>query len=312
MIKKILIVAPRTISRHTGGNEPFRFDYSFWNFYLPLKDLGYEVEFCDTSFEGNLELSSKISNFNPDLLFCIMTGDANYCPNEPWETLSNIKTSLGIKTFNWFCDDTWRFEDFSSKVCNIFDVCSTTNKDCLDKYREIGYENIILTNWHANENLYGNTCFNKDVDISFVGGLHGQRKSYIDFLNNKGLQINNPRNCSFEEMLWEYQRSKICLNFSRCSVGSDNQMKARLFEVVGSKSLLVTERCPNLENYFIEDKEAIFFSSANELYEKISFLKSNDDILNKITEAGYNRFKEEHTSKKRLSKLLSRVKDFYL
>ena len=303
MTKKIIIVAPKTISK----NSPYRFDYSFWNFYLPLKNLGYDVEFCDTSVEGDVELSNRISSLSPDLLFCIMTGDKNYCPNEPWKTLQEVKTSRGIKTFNWFCDDTWRFDQFSSKVCHIFDVCSTTRKDSLEEYRKIGYNKVFLTNWHANDNLYGSPTTNKQVDITFIGGLHGQRKSYIDYLEKNGLSINNPKNCSFEEMLWEYGRSKICLNFARCSVGNKNQMKARLFEVVASNSLLMTQKSPNIEDYFLEDKEAVFFSNPKELYEKLSFLLKKPEILNKISNAGYNRYTKEHTSEKRLSKVIETI-----
>jgi spore maturation protein CgeB len=307
MINKILLVAPRSISKHNISDEPFRFDYSFWNFYLPLKELGYNVEFFDTSTEGDKELRKKVSSFNPDLLFCIMTGDKNYCPLEPWETIKDLKSSLGIRTYNWFCDDTWRFDSFSSKVCQIFDICSTTQKDSLDKYKSMGYNNIFLTNWHANDSLYGQVSGAKSADVTFVGGLHGQRKPYIDFLVNKGISVNNPKNCSFEEMVWEYKRSKICLNFSRCSVGSQNQMKARLFEVVASKSLLVSERVPNLESYFLEDKEIVLFSSAEELHQKVKFLLDNETHLNKITEAGYNRYIDDHTSKVRLQKVIEKI-----
>lgn len=309
MIKKILLVAPKSISQHMRGSDPFRFDYSFWNFYLPLKEMGYEVQFCDTSIEGNKELSDRVSNFNPDLLFCIMTGDRNYCPSEPWEAIKNIKSSLGITTYNWFCDDTWRFDDFTSKVCWLFDVCSTTKRECIKKYKDIGYKNVFLTNWHANENLYSEPSCIKEVEVSFVGGLHGQRKSYIDYLSSKGIKVNNPRNCSFEEMLWEYKRSKICLNFSRCSVGKENQMKARLFEVVASNSVLVTERCPDLENFFTEDQEAIFFSSPGELHQKLNFLLQRDEHLNKISDAGYNRYVRDHTSKIRLRDVLSKIEE---
>jgi len=307
MIRKILLVAPKSISKHNNFKESFRFDYSFWNFYLPLKELGYEVEFCDTSIEGDEQLLSRVTKFSPDLLFCVMTGDPNYCPSEPWETIKGLKTSLGIYTYNWFCDDTWRFDSFGSKVCELFDVCSTTQEDSIKKYKEIGYDKIFLTNWHANESLYGQAPSLEKVDVTFIGGLHGQRKPYIDFLTSRGIKVNNPRKCSFEEMVWEYGRSKICLNFSRCSVGSDNQMKARLFEVVASKSLLMTERSPNLGSYFLEDKEAIFFSSAKELHQKVSFLLSNEKHLNKVAESGYNRFKSEHTSKLRLSQIISKI-----
>ncbi len=84
-------------------------------------------------------------------------------------------------------------------------------------------------------------------------------------------------------------------------------MKARLFEVVASKSLLVSERVPNLESYFLEDKEIVLFSSAEELHQKVKFLLDNETHLNKITEAGYNRYIDDHTSKVRLQKVIEKI-----
>ena len=92
-------------------------------------------------------------------------------------------------------------------------------------------------------------------------------------------------------------------------IGNENQMKARLFEVCASNSLLVTERCPNIESYLEEDKEAIFFSSPVELCKKIRFLLENEVYLNNFSKSGYNRFLKDHTSKIRLSEVINNIEN---
>ena len=84
---KIFIVAPKTITKHRASESSFRYDLAFWNFFLPLQALGQETYFFDTSVLGDNELKSEIEKRKPDLLFCIMTGDTNYCPKEPWDTI---------------------------------------------------------------------------------------------------------------------------------------------------------------------------------------------------------------------------------
>ena len=50
---KIILIAPKSISKN-------RFDFAFWNFYMPLISLGHQVLFFDTSFRGNEELKKEI------------------------------------------------------------------------------------------------------------------------------------------------------------------------------------------------------------------------------------------------------------
>ena len=126
-------------------------------------------------------------------------------------------------------------------------------------------------------------------------------------------------------MLYSYSRSKIGLNFSKNLNAADKQlqllrapgaftrrdkaqMKARMFEVPASKTLLLTEYTENLEDFFEIDKEIICFDNPSELLAKSKYLLEHPNIMNKITEQGHQRFLKEHESHVRLKKVLQEIK----
>jgi len=309
---KITVVAPKSISRHDQIGTSFRYDFSFWNFYLPLISLRHNVNFFDTSYYGNDDLKKHIETKKPDLLFCMMTGDSTVCPDEPWETIHNETQKGRLITFNWFCDDVWRFEDFSSEVCNKFHTCSTPEKRYIEKYKEIGYNNILYANWHCNEDLYSGIVANKVIPFSFVGHQGGDRAFFINKMHDAGLGVHGtpggPRQASFEDMFAVYSVSFVGLNFTKCSRIPERQMKARIFEIPACKTALLTEHVEGIEELFIPDKEIVVFDTWEDMIAKARYLQKNPNVTMKIAENGHKRFLKEHTSKKRLRKLLKEIK----
>lgn len=297
---RIILAAPKSLP-----GDLFRFDYSYWNFYFPLVKLGHNVTFFDTTVYGDTELSLLIDKEKPDLLFCIMTGDNGFCPKEPWKTIADETKKGNVITFNWFCDDSYRFDTFSSKVCKLFHYCSTPEKRFLPNYIKLGYSNILYATWHANVELYSSPKVKKDIELSFIGGYHGDRIEYLNFLRDNSLEvITYSGKLSFEDMIYIHSRSKICLNFTKDSSGNSTQMKARIFEVIASKSLLVTEYTPDIDNCFRAD-EILTFSDKEELLSKIKWCRENNTDIFRLK--GFERVKREHDSSIRLQSLLHHI-----
>tara|TARA_R100000008_G_C3582901_1_gene169861 strand:- start:77 stop:982 length:906 start_codon:yes stop_codon:yes gene_type:complete len=285
-----------------------KIDIGFWNTYYSLLQLGHQVHFFDTTTEPEKSLSDVVDSFKPELIYCCMTGDPSLTPYEPWEDIEKETQKGRCKTFNWFCDDTWRFDNFSSKVCNLFHVCSTVEVDYIQRFKEIGYNNIIHSMWHTNLDFYPKVT-TKDIDISFCGIPNPERQSLTNALTREGLSVEYKYGVSHEDMCELFSRSKISLNFSKNMTLTPprRQIKARLFEVPAGKAVLCTEKTPNLEEYYDIDKEVIVYEGATELFEKCSFLLKNENILNKIAENGHERFLKEHESKQRLPKILDNI-----
>lgn len=304
---KILIVINKTLPRVTNdGKVKGVLDASFYNLYIPLLELGHTVYFYDTINPVIKDFNDVYDKFKPDLIFCCITGNSQVTPYEPLEKIKEITEAGDCITFNWFCDDTWRFDTFSKHVCNLFYACSTPEPSHIEKYKNINYNNILLGCWHVSNNMY---CKHTEYlnDISFVGGLTNCR---TEFFNTLKMPVVYKTGLAYEDLFNLFASSKINLNLTV----NDNdpnkqpQMKLRLFEVVSTGGFLLTQYTPNLEQFFDIDKEIVVFNTVDEARDKINFYLNNDTSRTKIARAGYLRYIKEHTSKTRLNKLLSDIK----
>ncbi len=64
-------------------------------------------------------------------------------------------------------------------------------------------------------------------------------------------------------------------NFLRTQNISEGSHNMRTFEVPGYGGLMISQRTPEQESFFEDNKEAIYFSTMNELNDKIHFIESN-------------------------------------
>jgi len=297
---KILLVLNKTLGRE-GKQE---LDTGLYYVYEPLVALGHEVYFYDTVAprESNFNLVS--SGFKPDLVFCCMTGNPYITPFEPWENLLRLTRQEGVTTFNWFCDDTWRFDDFSSKACWYFDYCSTPEPTHISKYRNIGYNNVVVGNWHVNGDYYPPT--EKDIDLSFVGGMTPSRQ---EFFAKSKIPITRAGGLDIEQLFNFYCRSKIGINLSVNANDPEKktQMKLRVFELAAANCTVLTEYHPGIEEFFDIEKEIVVFKGVEEFEKKVAYLQANPETAKKIAAKGHSRFLKDHESKIRLKKLLESI-----
>ena len=300
----ILLTVNKTLSNGVREWD----DGAHWNLFLPLKELGHEVYFYDTVRGADRTYSDIIDQFKPDLIFCCMTGNHNMTPHEPWEEIENETKKGNCRTFNWFCDEPWRFESFSSKACSYFHVCSTPEIGYIERFKEIGYNNILLGFWHSNKNFYQPAAVKKN-DIGFCGQLNYERGNLLNHLISAGVNVKHYHGLAHEEMLTALCESRIGINFSKNYNGSPPvlQMKGRMAEVPAANSLLLTEYAPGLEEHFIIDEEIITFSSTDEMAKKAKFLLSRPSLTAAIARRGHQRFLKSHDSKVRLKEILDRV-----
>jgi spore maturation protein CgeB len=308
---KILLTINKTLS---NGNNKW-IDGGYFNVYLPLKDLGHEVYLWDTVDPEEPNYKKVINSFKPDVIFCCLTGDLSLAPSEQpvWDAVSRETEKGNIKTFNWFCDDTWRFDSFSSKACKHFSICSTPEPDYIQKYKDIGYKNIIIGGWHTNHNFYPEEKCEKKYDVTFIGQMNNpDRSRHIQYLKENGINVRNFHGLSHREMTKILTETKIGLNFSKNYNGIPvrTQMKLRPFEVsAASDTMLLTEYHGGLEHFFDIDKEIVTFNSASEMLSKINILLQKESIRAKIAAAGNSRFKKEHSSHKRMQQILQKIND---
>ncbi len=299
---KILLTTNKTY-----GGIP---DAGQWYTYEPLLELGHEVYWYDTVDPVEKDYDKIIESFKPDLIFCCVTGNPAITPYEPWESIQRETASGRTTTFNWFCDDTWRFEA-SSQTCNSFNISSTPEPAYVEKYKERGYNNIILATWHANSAYYRHCAFeDKNIPLSFIGAMNPFRQKFFDIVD-RDVEVTKIFGLSQEGLFEIYCRSIIGVNLSFNANDPElkTQMKQRIFEVIAGQGLLVTQNHSGLEEFFEIDKEIITFESAGEFVAKVQFLLKKPSLVKKIAENGHKRFLAEHDSKIRLAQTLEKIKE---
>ena len=300
---KIILVYNKTLNRN-GQNL---FDAGYFNFYIPLLELGHNVLFYDTIKGDKNNFLQIVDSFAPDLILSCLTGNPSVAPHEPLDIIEQITKQGKVKTLNWFCDDTWRFDSFNKQVCNKFTYCTTPEKKYLKKYKDIGYKNIILGNWHCNESL--RLDCEKKIGVGFCGGITESRSDIFNYLKCNGAPLTNFYGVSYEDIFRIYGSSKIVFNLTVNNNDADKkaQMKLRIFEAVCSGSLLITEYVDGLEDLFELEKEIVTFKTKEEALNKIAYYIENDFEKESIAKKGYERFLKEHTSKIRLKNILDKL-----
>lgn len=296
---RILLVTNKTLPRN-GKNE---LDPMACYLVRAMTGLGHVVSFYDTCKPDNT-FFNIYTDLNPDLVFCCLTGNPNHTPYEPVWDILKVTRALGTPTFNWFCDDTWRFESFSKNICWLFNHCSTPEPKMVEAYESIGYDNIHIANWHASIDFFPKT--DKDIDISFVGGMNQTRK---DFFSGLTTHITTPSGLSLEELFKFYCRSKIGVNLSVNDNDPEKktQMKLRPFELAAAKCMILSEYHHDMEWFFEPDKEMVTFKDREEFESKANFYLAHPDLAKQIANAGHERFLKDHESKVRISELLKDI-----
>jgi len=96
---------------------------------------------------------------------------------------------------------------------------------------------------------------------------------------------------------------------SICFFSSLNKdiITTRVFEIIACGGVLLAQRKGFVEKIFIEDKEALYFSTKYELLEKINYLKNNLETRMKIANSGYKKLLKTNNSVANRTKMI--IKD---
>jgi len=318
------------------AEEVIRFDYELFpiclhqDFRNPAnKDV---IEYHKPRIEK--ELISQIETVHKkkpiDVFFSYFA--SSYCSPEIIKKIGE----MGIKTVNWFCNASYQLY-LVEEIAPAYHYCLVPEKFRLEDYKRVG-ANPIYCQEAANPNIYKPYDIDKDIDISFVGQRYADRYKYIRDLYNAKLKIkvfgenwqktsgksyfgiksiynlirkDKPvpasvmgRYISDEEMVRLYSRSKINLGFANCYSSSGEepikQVRLRDFEVPMSGGFYLTEYFEELTDFFIPDKEIVFFKNSKDCIEKTKYYLTHDKEREDIRLAGHQRALKDHSWQKRL------------
>lgn len=304
-------------------------------FYKAFKKITNNVyPFWYDSYLGKEEKLQKevinfVDNIKPDIIFFIL-----YKNEFRFAMLDYLKNKY--ITINWFCDDQWRFNIFTKYYAPHFTYSVTTDKYSLSKYKEIGYKNVILSQWASfgyNENIDSYKVKYK-YDVSFVGGISGYRKWVVRELLKRGIKVKcfgygwSNGKVSFNDMAEIFKVSRINLNISN-SASYDiryifsslkslrefvkakkrtEQIKARNFEIPTFGGFQLTNYIVSLEDYFDIGSEVAVYTTIEDLVLQISYYLDNEKERKRILINSHKKAKNEYTYCHCLKKILKRIK----
>ncbi len=216
-------------------------------------------------------LLEEVDQFAPDLLVGVWF-DASCDPRQ--ETLAEIGRRYPCVTLGWFCDSHWRYEGFDRRWAEHLDLAVTTSRRAWERGQRDGLgPRYVRSQWGAAPGYRRLPDVRRDIDVSFVGQPHGDRKEALAALRRCGLSVETfgtgfERRLTFDEMVAVFNRSKVNLNFARSHDGSVTQIKARVFEVCACGGYLLSGDAEDLADYYAPGREIDSFTDVDELIEK--------------------------------------------
>lgn len=199
---------------------------------------------------------------------------------------------------------------YYEKCLPLYDFIFTTKVHNLTELKALGAKNTELfldsynAKLHRPMTQYLN-IYDKDIDVSFIGTYEDARAKSILWLGQHNIKIlvfgngwaklkNLNSNVVIqdkpiygEEYVQIINRSRINLGFLR-KLNRD-QVTSRSMEITGSQGFLLAERTSRHVELFREGHEAEFFSTDQELLDKIYYYIQNPDEISKIAAAGRRR-----------------------
>ncbi|MBI9086569.1 MAG: tetratricopeptide repeat protein [Desulfobacterales bacterium] len=320
MTPKLLYVG----MQYDYGDRRRGLSYEHRNFYDSLHRFcqrrGWEMVHYDFMERGRLlgreamteELFALATGTDFAALFAVLFDpDRDPVP----EVFSRIGEIGRTRTVHWFCDDHWKFDTYSRHLAPHFHFSCTTAQTAVEKYGAIGLgDRVIKTQWACNHHLYVPGNLSRDVDLSFVGMPHGNRRQVLAGLAAAGMVPEiygfgwkgRPR-LPFHRMVRLFSRSRINLNLSNASAEQGQQIKGRNFEIPGCGGFQLSSDAENLTEYYAEDREIVIFRSDEELVDKVRYYLAHEAEREAIARNAYDRTLAEHTWQHRLNLIFDRM-----
>ncbi len=293
---------------------------------------------------GKKRFNEKLLEFvrreKPDVFFAFMFSD-EFDP----ATLDEIKKLT--KSIAWFADDQRRIHNYSRLWAPHFTAAVTTWFRGPETYARYGINTVIRSQWACRAPVSRRNDAPQNIDVSFIGQRTAARAKIINQLRGAGIHVFvrgfgwSEGRVGGEEMEKIIRRSKINLNindtpspwspwslgqlFLRRSIDgfvpsfrfmrnfkfwraiSISQIKARPFELSGRGAFVISGYADDLETYYTEDEEMVFYRNASDLVKKIKQYAPLEAERAKIAAAGYERTLREHTYEKRFRDLFRAV-----
>jgi spore maturation protein CgeB len=286
----------------------FRYSNSGLNLHHRLE----RIPFIRTLLPGLAEIAvAQIKAYRPDVLYC---QDLAFLPPAKLRELKrHVKLIVGQIASPLP----------PAEYLQSFDLITTSFPHFVPRLRAMGIASEYFRIAFDTKVLERLGPTEKDVDISFVGGIsrdHRKALSTLEYLAQNtpieffgyganSLNPESPIRPRHHGEVWgldmyrSLARSRITLN-RHIDVAENNANNMRLFEATGVGTMLLTDRKDNLGELFEIGKEVVTYSSPEEAAELIRHYLIHPDEAQAIAQAGQARTLRDHTYRRRMEELV--------
>ena len=282
-------------------------------FTIPLREMGHEVDTFD-HFEMNrtqgreqatATLVKKVQKGGFDLVFYQTSGQ------EPVETAALAGLSRRVCIAAWNSDDDWQW-DSTRHLAGNFTFMITTYPHIYQQNR-IQYPNLLLSQWGCLRDR-DNDPPKKDIAFSFAGSIYGERNAACKYLRSQGGLVcfgrgarRFPwlagRSLEYSAVREIWNRSRISYTPLASSTGQLLQIKARLFEMGLSGTIVLCEYTPVLNRYYQPGYEIVTFDSLEDCADKARWYLAHESERARIADRYRDRTLREHMWEHRFTDL---------
>jgi spore maturation protein CgeB len=295
-------------------NQPSLIERLFWKLKLPIDSTGVNKKIRQLIEAEKFDIIwiEKGNTIKPKTLFCIK------------------KKLPQAKLISCSEDDmyTWHSRSFYYTFGLFhYDIVFTTKVYNLRELKSLGAKRTELFLDAYDEKVHRPMELSEDdkkrfsCDISFIGSFENDRAEKMLFLAEKGLKvvvwgngwsswINKNQNLIIKNTpLYndDYTKAINATKINLCFLRKLNrdQVTSRSVEIPACGGFMIAERTKRHLEFFEEGKEAVFFNSKEELYQKVKKYLADEEARLKIAKAGRRRCVQSgYDHKTQLSKML--------
>jgi hypothetical protein len=143
----------------------------------------------------------------------------------------------------------------------------------------------------------------KNIFLGFCGSLLNRSEILDKLENNFGIKKDIWK--LGNEMVKTINGYKIHFNKTL-----SNDINYRIFETMGCNTLMLTNSTENINTFFNDMENIVIYNDETELFEKLNVLSSDNDLVKKISNSGYELVKNNHTYDNRADVLLKLINDY--
>lgn len=277
----------------------------------------------------NREIRRAADRLKPDLVLVVK--GVGVWP----DTLKHIKEKYRSILVNYATDDPFAFVSTQPELVqciSLFDLYACTKRAIMDDVRNSGCQHVAFVPFAYHPELHypqqpqGEQELRKfSSDVIFIGGADQNRRLQMQALARIPeirLHIYGGYWDRYPELRRYYHGfaqgkgfrlalsgAKVAPGFIRHSNRDGHSMRS--FEVPACGAFLLAERTAEHQEFFEEDKEAVFFTSTEELISKTVYYIKSDVNRSRIAEFGHHRImSSKNTYLDRLRKIMSIVESF--